>query len=199
MISIDRTYSTQDLAAKYGVSAQTVNRWIRKCCKAEGVELSAFGTKDVTDSRIRTFSESDVQVLEHYVPAGRNGGVIDGELADDDQDGAGQLVHQRKDALGLIDFSNLQPTTVNITFVDSSELREQAQDFRQLRGQGLINIGGVIKQNLSNLVDRTLAEQEHAVNGFAASAAQDVLTQASQKLNDEDNGSKSKSGKKSNR
>ncbi|WP_448603823.1 hypothetical protein [Thermoleptolyngbya sp.] len=60
--------TTQEIAAYLGVTPQSVNRYIRKACDAEGLRVSTFGKPDPSDRRIRTFSETEAELILKYAP-----------------------------------------------------------------------------------------------------------------------------------
>lgn len=167
-----KTYTTRDLSLMYGVTIQTVSRWVRKCCKDQGVELSSFGLVDPTDARVRRFSEQDVQILRGYIPDGKNG-AIDAEIVDTTE--TIEVSHRKEGALGLFDFSNVRPQNLNIAIVNVQELQDQATDFDQMRGAALKAIGAFIGQDALNTATQLVAENRHALKGFAASGVNDAL------------------------
>ena len=123
-------YTTQELAAKYGVTPKTITRWIAKVCDAKGINVSDFGQLSQVDKRVRLFSDKDLEIVQEIYPLlGQKQDTADVEV---------EIVgEQQVTSSGLT--RHVIPT-IATRRLDLSELREATEDTKQVSQSAIANL-----------------------------------------------------------
>jgi predicted transcriptional regulator len=163
--------TTQEIAAYLGVTPQSVNRYIRKACDSEGLKVSMFGKPDPGDRRIRTFSETEVELILKYAPEQKRDAAepITAEVIEP----AGQIV--RSASRSLIGFEGVQSITINVQIASTEELDAQTEDLQTFTGQGFGAIAQMLTSELKAEVAEVRSQNRNAVRGAQAVAVGAVV------------------------
>ncbi|MFQ3618828.1 MAG: MarR family winged helix-turn-helix transcriptional regulator [Cyanobacteriota bacterium] len=164
--------TTQEIAAFLGVTPQSVNRYIRKACDAEGLKVSTFGKPDPSDRRIRTFSETEVELILKYAPEPKRDVLVEPITAEVIEP-AGQIV--RSASRSLIGFEGVQSITINVQIASTEELDAQTEDLRTFTGQGFGAIAQMLTSELKAEVAEVRSQNRNAVRGAQAVAVSAVV------------------------
>ncbi len=163
--------TTQDLAAYLGVTPQSVNRYIRKACEAEGLKVSGFGKPDPSDRRVRIFSETEIELILKYAPEPKREAAE--PIAAEVVEAAGKII--RPESRSLIGFEGIQNLTVNVQIASTEELDAQTQDLRAFTGQGFEAIAQMLTHELKAEVAEVRSQNRNAVRGAQAVAVGAVV------------------------
>lgn len=181
MLINDRTYTVQDLAARYQVTPQTINRWISRACK----ELKAqLGQADPTDKRIRVFSEQELEQIENFIPQAKRRPVVEAEIVETVEEA--RITTVEANAGGLFDFSDLNAGSMEYEAVSIEELTNQGKEFDLMRGAALNALGNFMAQDAMNTLVQTVAETRHAIKGLGAMAAKQAMEKVQDQLDPKD-------------
>ncbi len=158
--------TTREIAQYLGCTPQAVNRAIKKACDAHGLDVSDFGTQDAKDKRIRTFSESELNLILEFAPKPK----VDSEPVDAEVVATGEIV---KTAQPLMPFS-IQSLNISVTVANTSALEDEARALNGIAASGFGAISQLLQADLQAAVSEALAQNRHAVAGAQAHAAVSV-------------------------
>lgn len=171
-------YTTQELAARYGVTPQAINKYRRKIEEIErdrtGDEAFKLGQPDPRDARKVVFSETEIEMFLEMIPKSlQESKVIEPELVDE-EDHITRSMHETSQAAGLIPFSFNQVNLI-IQQVDTKPLEDETNNIRQQGSIALNVLRDAFKTHTVGRIQEGIKQIDHAAAALTTGALIDAV------------------------
>jgi hypothetical protein len=174
--------NTRQLSTLLRCTPQAINKAVRKACEVHNIDPSEFGSPDPQDKRIRTFPETEIELILKYAPKPKLASETVSEtvsetiqVVEPEQlpplSPTGLVLHAARPMMQL----DIQTLNVNIVVHSTEQLDDEAQNFNQLTTQAFNALRKITKDELKNSISEMRAQNKHAVAGIQAAAAVEVV------------------------